>query len=114
MSDANDVESSEYGDRDESYFGPLQRGEFAAAIGAGAVALVIGLWAGVWAVPDAALAVPSTVERGHTIAAYQPVPKSLPVMSVVVVAIGGYAGWSSLRTTPEQDAATVEGEPADD
>lgn len=106
------TESSEYGDRDGQSVGPLQRGEFAAVLGTGAVALVVGVWVGVWAVPDAALAVPTTEVYGESRAAYQPVPTGLPLLSVGTVGGGLYAAWKVL--TPPENADGEEATPATD
>ena len=118
MTDSDTATSTEYADRDEQYLAGVQRGEFAAAVGAGTVALVVGLWVGVWMIPDAALAVPTAMKYGEAVAAYQPVPNHLPAMSVVVVAIGAWGARSFLRTPSERDeraetgAATDGGETA--
>jgi hypothetical protein len=83
----------------------LQRGEYAAAVVTGSVALVVGVWAGLWLVPDAALAVPTETIHGHETPAYTPVPGFLPLASVGIVVFGGWNAWTTLRASQEDREA---------
>ncbi|WP_435359511.1 hypothetical protein [Haloarchaeobius sp. DFWS5] len=72
----------------------LSKREKALVVGVGAVALVAGMWIGLWLVPDAALDVPKeTVEQGGQTfvdARYQPVPSAMPLYSFAVLFLGGF------------------------
>jgi hypothetical protein len=104
-----DAQPRTFGNRDDSAKFGLQRGEAAAAVAAGTVAVVVGLWAGLWMIPDAALAVPTeTLPNGDVTAKYQPVPSALPVLSAVVAAVGGWATWTVMRTEQRVDGEHVE------
>lgn len=79
------------------------------------VALIVGVWIGVWSVPTAALDVPTdTSYYGGEVdrdLLYQPVPTGLPIMSLLVPGLAVlYVRW--LWT--EQDADTLEQVTADD
>jgi len=108
------TESSQYDGRDEQHVGRLQRGEFAVALGTAAVAVVVGVWVGVWAIPDAALAVPTSDAYGEAHAAYQPVPNGLPLISVLVVGGGLYGAWKVLTPPENSDEEEEEATPATD
>jgi len=63
-----------------------------------ALGAVLGLWVGLWSVPDAALNVPMDTSHGHTSAAYHPVPMVLPLTSALLLFV---SAWWTARAVVE-------------
>jgi hypothetical protein len=70
----------------------------------GVTLFTLGVWAGVWIVPDAALDVPvvDSPGRGPHLA-FQPVPTWLPLMSVLALLGATYGAHVILRDDPPVD-----------
>lgn len=66
----------------------------------------LGVWNGIFLVPDAALTVPKRVENGETLIAYQPVPTWLPLITLLV--LGGAAYFAYVFATRDDDGEDVE------
>lgn len=103
MSDP-DADSQDTNMTDKIRFNVTTR-EKTIAILTGVVAFTVGLWVGLWMIPDAALSVPTDtyVDNGRTVrdVAYQPVPSYLPALSALLVGGGLYAAWSINRSPTE-------------
>lgn len=63
------------------------------------VAFAVGLWIGLWSVPDAALSVPTDLTTGTR--TYTPVPGVVPVLSFGAVLVGAWGARLSLRDDPD-------------
>jgi len=100
----SDTEETEMDDNTRFNFDVTDR-EKTIAILTGVAAFTVGLWAGLWMVPDAALNVPTDtyMDSGRTVrdAAYQPVPSYFPMLSALLVFGGAYAAWSVNRDHEE-------------
>jgi hypothetical protein len=83
-----------------------------------AVSFVVGVWVGIWSVPDRALDVPlhESVRGGETFysAVYVPVPPELPVVSVVVLFLSLYPLWMIYIKEDADEPADVDEVVADD
>jgi hypothetical protein len=74
--------------------------EKALALLAGVSAFVLGVWAGVWVVPDAALDVPTVDTPRDPRIAFKPVPTWLPFMSALALLGATYGASVILRDDP--------------
>lgn len=91
--------------------------EIAIGVTVGAVAFVAGTWAGIWMLPAEALSVPTETQYSGTQtvtqAAYTPVPRFLPGLSILVVAGAVYYSWTRLASDDDPETAQ-DAEPATD
>ena len=89
----------------------VDRQQVATIVATASIALVIGAWIGLMAVPDAALSVPMVDQPGPTAgprAAFIPVPQWLPILSLAVPILGvGYA-WSLVARDDQDDPEAVD------
>ena len=81
-----------------------------------AVAFVIGVWVGIWLVPAEALSVPTNTyyQSGEVVtnAVIAPVPRHLPIVSVLAIGAAVYYSWTVLR--PDESTEQPPAETATD
>ncbi|WP_435364538.1 hypothetical protein [Haloarchaeobius sp. DYHT-AS-18] len=93
----------------------LSKREKTLIVGVGALALVAGVWLGLWMVPDAALDVPKETVTGYegrevVDARYQPVPTWLPIFSFGVPLVAAFSIARIYGFGPEPDSEVPGGD----
>jgi len=82
----------------ESLFARLTPRERVLVPAVASVSLVIGLWLGLWSVPQKALSVPvETTKYGGIELAYRPMPTVFPFVTILILGAGAWLAWRGWR-----------------
>jgi len=91
---------------DESPLAQLTPRERVLVPAVASMSLVVGMWLGLWSVPEKALAVPAdTAEYGGVELAYMPVPTVFLFVTILILGAGAWLSWRSWRSTQKWRAS---------